>query len=559
MKRILSLLLAIAMLCALLPAAGVSAANDFTDVPQNAWFADAVNYAVRNGLMNGVGNGRFDPNGSMTRAMLVTVLWRYEGSPEEGVNGFTDVPDGQWFTKAVAWAAENGIVGGIGGGKFDPNGNVTREQMAAILFRYADQKDIDTSERATLNFPDAAKVSAWATDAIAWTVAEGIIGGSDGMLLPQGNATRAQVSTILMRFIEDVAKDPVDNTLRVALVTDIGNVDDESYNQAVYEAGKAWCAAHNVAFTYYQPKSDSTDARVSMVKKAVQDGYNVILMPGYLFGETIISVQNQYPNVRFVGLDVSSGDLTYDYETYYQPAANTVCITYKEEQAGYLAGYAAVKMGYEKLGFLGGMAVPAVVRYGYGFVQGVNAAAVELGKTKSVSVKYVYGGQFFGDAVITAYMDDWFASGTEVVFACGGGIYTSAVEAAAKVGGKVIGVDVDQAPIIDSYADGLTVTSAMKNLGQSVRYILNELNKGNWSAHGGREETLGIISADPSQNYVCLPDSTQWNAGFTKDDYAALVGRLSRGELTVSANIDGAPPVSISVDYQGTIPSHWYW
>ena len=137
----------------------------------------------------------------------MTVLWRYEGEKKEGKNNFDDVPDGKWYTDAVAWAAAAGIVGGVGNNKFDPNGNITREQMAAILYRYAQGKGFDTTARGDLSkFPDASNVSGWAKDAIAWTVAEGIIGGSDGKLLPQGNATRAQVSTILMRFIENIAK-----------------------------------------------------------------------------------------------------------------------------------------------------------------------------------------------------------------------------------------------------------------------------------------------------------------------------------------------------------------
>ena len=179
----------------------------FTDVAEKAWYHDAVEYAVTNGLMKGVGNGKFDPEGSMTRAMLVTVLWRYEGEPAEGENIFTDVPNGTWYTDAVAWAAANGIVGGVGNNKFDPEGKITREQMATILFRYAQKKGIDTSKRGELSgFPDSGKVSSWAKDAIQWAVAEEIINGSDGKLLPQGNATRAQVATILMRFIENIVK-----------------------------------------------------------------------------------------------------------------------------------------------------------------------------------------------------------------------------------------------------------------------------------------------------------------------------------------------------------------
>ena len=180
---------------------------EFVDVPQKAWYVEAVNYAVRNGLMNGVGNDQFNPEGSMTRAMLVTVLWRYEGEPEAGKNTFSDVPNGQWYTKAVAWAAENGIVGGVGNNRFDPNGEITREQMATILFRYAEKKGIDTSKRGSLNiFSDEKQLSAYAKDAVQWAVAEQIINGSDGKLLPQGSATRAQVATILMRFIENKIK-----------------------------------------------------------------------------------------------------------------------------------------------------------------------------------------------------------------------------------------------------------------------------------------------------------------------------------------------------------------
>ena len=208
-KRILSLLLALALLCALLPVTAASALTYFVDVSEGDWFCEAVNYAYDNKLLNGVGSNRFDPNGSMTRAMLVTVLWRYDGEKSEGVNSFYDVPDGLWYTQAVAWAAHNAIVSGVGQNRFDPNGNITREQMAAILYRYATAKGFDTTARGNLSsFYDQGWISSYARDAIAWTVGAGIIGGADGLLLPQGNATRAQVSAILMRFIEK-NKNPV--------------------------------------------------------------------------------------------------------------------------------------------------------------------------------------------------------------------------------------------------------------------------------------------------------------------------------------------------------------
>ena len=182
----------------------------YRDVSANDWFHEAVDYAVANGLMNGVGNNKFDPDGAMTRAMLVTVLWRYAGEPEEGVNTFKDVKSDEWYTKAVAWAAHNGIVGGIGDNRFDPNGRITREQLATILFRYCNSKGMDPYARANLSsFPDGSKTSDYASDAISWAVAVGLIAGSKvgnrDYLQPQGNATRAQVATILMRFIKNVA------------------------------------------------------------------------------------------------------------------------------------------------------------------------------------------------------------------------------------------------------------------------------------------------------------------------------------------------------------------
>ena len=179
----------------------------FRDVSAKEWYHLYVDYVVAHGLFGGTSNTTFEPETAMTRAMLVTLLWRYEGNPAEGENTFTDVPEGTWYTEAVAWAAANGVVNGVGSNRFDPEGELTREQMAALLFRYAQQKGIDTSERGSLlSFLDGGRVSSWAEDAIQWTVAEGIIAGSDGCLLPQGNATRAQVAAILTRFIENIVK-----------------------------------------------------------------------------------------------------------------------------------------------------------------------------------------------------------------------------------------------------------------------------------------------------------------------------------------------------------------
>ena len=181
----------------------------FTDVKASDWYHEAVDFAVENELFNGMSETSFGPNTAMTRAMLVTVLWRYAGEPAVGKNSFTDVPNGRWYSDAVAWAAKNGIVTGVGSNRFDPNGNVTREQLAAILYRYAASVGKDVSADKSLSgFADRSKVSGWAEDAVRWTVAEGIIGGAEQggrvWLLPQDNATRAQVAKMLMQFIRNV-------------------------------------------------------------------------------------------------------------------------------------------------------------------------------------------------------------------------------------------------------------------------------------------------------------------------------------------------------------------
>ena len=184
----------------------------FTDMPAAGHWAHAgIDFALKQGLFNGMSATTFEPDGSMTRAMLVTVLWRLDGSrAPAGRNTFTDVPGGQWFTDAVTWAAENGVVNGVGSGKFEPDGRVTREQIATILFRYA-AKRYDTSARADLSvFPDAGRVSAYAREALAWANAVGLVNGTDnghGLILdPQGDATRAQVAVILMRYVKNIVR-----------------------------------------------------------------------------------------------------------------------------------------------------------------------------------------------------------------------------------------------------------------------------------------------------------------------------------------------------------------
>ena len=361
-------------------------------------------------------------------------------------------------------------------------------------------------------------------------------------------------------------------TYKVAMITDYGDITDQSFNQTTYEACKAFCTENNIEFTYYKPAGDSTPDRIAMVEKAVDEGYNVIVMPGYAFAGTITGTQDKYPDVKFIALDVSEFDINSSFyktddkgnateellDANNKPhvASNVYSAVYQEELCGYMAGYAAVKLGYTELGFLGGMAVPAVQRYGYGFLQGADAAAAEL-KAK-VNVKYAYGNQFNGDPDITAAMDTWYAGGTQVVFACGGGIWTSAAEAADKHDGKLIGVDVDQNYLgvegVESgkYKANPFVTSAMKGLGAAVKNGLDTVNAGDWSTIAGTNGNFGLEEGD----YVGLPtDEASWNfSTFTLDEYNTVLEKIRNGEIKVDNTSDDAtkPTTSsnITVDYQ---------
>ena len=360
------------------------------------------------------------------------------------------------------------------------------------------------------------------------------------------------------------------SSYRVCMVTDAGDITDQSFNQTTYEACRDYCKEHDIDFTYKKPDGDTDYARTAMVDVAVAEGYNIIVLPGYVFAQTVVDTSFKYPDIKFIVLDMSASDIgaaavgnayydnpdAYDVSEFYN-TKNTYLAMYQEAIPGYLAGYTAVQLGYRHLGFLGGQAVPGVMRYGYGYVQGIDAAAKELGIVDDVTIEYAYGGQFYGSAEITAAMDTWFSNGTEVVFACGGGIFTSAAEAAAKVGGKIIGVDSDQSPTIDAYGEGMTVTSAMKSLTATINAMLNAIIYDNtWSEHVGKVENLGLVSKDDtSLNYVGLPeDTTQWNDNFTVEDYRKLVADIFDGKVEVDNSTDQMPETSVKMNVrQGTI------
>ena len=326
----------------------------------------------------------------------------------------------------------------------------------------------------------------------------------------------------------------------VAFVTDVGNIDDQSFNQYTWQGVQDFCSANSLNANYYRPTEDSDAARLEQMDNAVNDGAKAVVVAGYLFGSSIAEAQAKYPDVQFLALDVSTADLGDK-----APTSNTALITYKEEQAGYLAGYAAVYDGYKELGFLGGMAVPAVIRYGYGFVQGADAAAKEIGAT-DVNIKYWYSGGFAATDEVKNKMDGWYSEGTEVVFACGGPVCESCDAAAQANGGKMIGVDVDQSGQFDT-----VVTSAMKGLAESVNEALTDALNNGWKftdAYAGKQAVLGA-----AENCVGLPMSTSKFTKFTQEQYDAMYAAIVDGSLVIDDSFDAdvKPAVTtITVDYQ---------
>ena len=306
--------------------------------------------------------------------------------------------------------------------------------------------------------------------------------------------------------------DPADAS--IAMITDKGDINDKSFNQGTWEGIQAYCAENGKTCQYYKPVEATTDAYIAMIEQAIGDGHKIVVTPGFLFEEPIYVVQDKYPDVSFVLIDGNphSGDYS-DFKT----ADNTVGILFSEEQVGYLAGYAAVKDGYTKLGFLGGQAVPAVVRYGYGYVQGANDAAAEAGKT--VDMMYYYTGGFAATPEAQALAAGWYQSGTEIVFGCGGSVGNSAMAAAEQNNGKVIGVDVDQ-----SGESATVVSSAMKGLASAVQQMLDAYVAGSFP--GGQNLTLGA-----AEGAVELPMATSKWASFSQADYDALFAKLSDGTI----------------------------
>ncbi|MBQ6020434.1 MAG: BMP family ABC transporter substrate-binding protein [Clostridia bacterium] len=321
----------------------------------------------------------------------------------------------------------------------------------------------------------------------------------------------------------DAPEAPATSTAEIAVVTDVGQLMDKGFNQGTYEGAEAYAKANNISYKYYQPAngSDASDNdRIAAMKQAIDNGAKIIVAPGFLQATAMETVAKENPDVKFVFVDGWALGLD-----------NVTAIVYKEQESGYLAGYAAVMEGYTKLGFTGGGGGtnPAVNRFGFGFLQGAEAAAAEKGVKVDMKYSFKYGETFSASTELQTQIAGWYADGTEVVFACGGSMFQSVKSAAGEYpDAKIIGVDVDQ-----SGESEKVITSAVKGLSASVEKVLGQFYDGKWDSElANVAQNLG--AADDSTG---LPTDTWRLENFTVEQYEALLGKIKSGELVPESEV----------------------
>ena len=327
-------------------------------------------------------------------------------------------------------------------------------------------------------------------------------------------------------FAEAVNPDEIEDTMtsadgsyKLAFVTDVGQLKDKSFNQGTWNGVKAYAVAHDLSYKYYQPANGdqaTDDDRYDAMKAACNAGAEVVVCAGFKQEAALTKAAPEFTDVKFVFIDGYPIGLD-----------NVAPIAFKEEQSGYLAGYAVVKDGFTKLGFTGGGGGtnPACCRFGYGFAQGANAAAKELGETVELKYSWQYGASFSASPELQTMVKGWYETGTEIVFACGGSMFASVAAAAAENDGFVVGVDVDQ-----SSESETVVTSAMKGLASATEWAIAKFYDGEWDQIGGVAQSLGA-----NEDAIGLPTETWGLEKFTVEEYEALLAAIKSGEVVVDA------------------------
>ena len=326
-------------------------------------------------------------------------------------------------------------------------------------------------------------------------------------------------------------------TYEIAMVTDVGQLEDGSFNQYTWAGCQNYAADNGLTVKYYQPANGANatdDDRIAAMQAAIDNGAKVIVTPGFLQATALETVAPENPEVQFIFIDGWDMGM-----------ANLVGVSYQEEQAGYLAGYAAVMEGFTKLGFSGGGGGtnPACCRYGWGYAQGANAAAEAKGITVDMMYSWLYGASFSASDDLQSMINGWFNAGTEVCFMCGGTMFNSGVGAASATDGKIIGVDVDQEP----FAQGIVVTSAMKGLTASVEKALGKFYEE--GVYGG------ALNLGANDDAVGLPVDNWKLENWSVEEYNALFAQMVDGSLVVDNTSDIVDPTgklaNVNISYQG--------
>lgn len=343
--------------------------------------------------------------------------------------------------------------------------------------------------------------------------------------------------------VQQMFKDPYGDYLEtggeIAFLTD-GPVEDDGYNEAVYNGVRMYALGAGVSFSYYNADPDAPESYQEAAEKAVTENARLIVCAGNLFGEAVGALQETYPQISFLLID----SVPCDEEGKELPIADNVhCIRFHEEQAGYLAGYMAVWEGYRNLGFVGGQEEPSVLRYGYGYLQGIDAAAKDL-SLEDVTVRYWYADTFSPDIAVRERTDEWYENGVQIIFACGGGLYESVLEAAENQDGLLIGADVDQSRVSDRF-----LTSAAKNIGQAVVTTLDEYYAaGGWTeAEAGQVRSFGV-----EEGCAAIPIvDTEWRfKEIPRTHFFEIYKQMKRGDRLVSDEISEPPQVAIAVKFE---------
>ena len=332
---------------------------------------------------------------------------------------------------------------------------------------------------------------------------------------------------------DQIADDPTsaDGTYEIAMITDVGALKDKSFNEGTWNGVKLYAANNNKTYKYYQPPNGANatdDDRYSAYVAAIDNGAKVIVAPGFLQESAMRRAAVEHPEVNFIFIDGYSLTERADQDNPGEVLTNVAGIMFQEEQCGYLAGYAVVKEGFTKLGFSGGGGGtnPACCRYGYGYVQGANAAAAELGVNVEMRYSWEYGSSYSPSPELQSMMQGWYNGGTEVVFACGGGMFNSVANAASSNDGYVVGVDVDQSSESDT-----VITSAMKGLAESANYALDKHFSDKWADIGGTGTSLGA-----KDDAVGLPTATWSMEKFSVEDYEKVLAGIKDGSVSVDAD-----------------------